>query len=519
MRRDLRKWAALLGLVAGCSPSASSVIRMQTEAAGSHCEAGGQAIQVGTDADGDGTLSDTEVKATSYVCNGGAGAAGGAGTPYRLDVSQAATQQCAAGGVVLKHYADENRDGQMQAGEAVPGMAEVVICNGAAGTSGTPGEAPAVTAFTAGEEGAQCASTGGVKVQVGQGSPVYVCNGANGQDGVNGSTGAVGQDGLTPTVTVFTAGAEGGNCASTGGVKLQVGTNAPVYVCNGANGAEGKDGVPGPVGPAPSVTAFAAGTEGTNCALTGGVKVQAGSDAPVYVCHGVDGRDGADGKAGNDGADGQTPTVTSFSAGAEGTNCASTGGVKIQVGSTPPSYVCNGSNGSSSGTFLVSGSSGSMTTVAGGLSGNVLVLPLSGYNATAPTNVTLSGGYLDVSAIELAGLAQPFPSEVTLTGMAASFTLTTPMALIGSTVSVQAQLFTANAGSSVLIPRAGATVTLGPSFTGVLSQGTVISGTTSGLAIPLLAGTRAALVVSSTAAGLTLVNTVTGGVSAGLAVQ
>ena len=68
--------------------------------------------------------------------------------------------------------------------------------------------------------GAQCAF-GGQRLQVGAGAAAYVCNGA---------PGATGQDGTSVTMTPEPAGI---NCGL-GGVKLQVGTGPASYLCSGA---------------------------------------------------------------------------------------------------------------------------------------------------------------------------------------------------------------------------------------------------------------------------------------------
>ncbi len=46
-----------------------SLMRVEAEPAGKHCEAGGSAIHAGLDADADGTLSDAEISSTGYSCN------------------------------------------------------------------------------------------------------------------------------------------------------------------------------------------------------------------------------------------------------------------------------------------------------------------------------------------------------------------------------------------------------------------------------------------------------------------
>jgi hypothetical protein len=51
-------------------------------------------------------------------------------------------------------------------------------------------------------------------------------------------------------------------------------------------------------------------------------------------------------------------------------------------------------------------------------------------------------------------------------------------------------------------------VTAAPSLTGVDAIGTISNGMTTGLSIPVTAGTRGVIVVSVTAAGVSLINTV-----------
>jgi hypothetical protein len=110
--------------------------------------------------------------------------------------------------------------------------------------------------------GTHCAY-GGVMLQIGAGTPYYVCDGAPGAPGTNGT------DGQSVAVEPELAGA---NCA-TGGQKLTVGSGTPTYVCNGADGADG-DSV--------TVTSEPAGS---NCA-NGGQAIQVGAGTPSYVCNG-----------------------------------------------------------------------------------------------------------------------------------------------------------------------------------------------------------------------------------------
>jgi BclB C-terminal domain-containing protein len=93
------------------------------------------------------------------------------------------------------------------------------------------------------------------------------------------------------------------------------------------------------------------------------------------------------------------------------------------------------------------------------------------------------------------------------------------LALVGSTVTITAQLFSSTTPDNTFTPIPGTTVTLAPPLTGVVALGAVSNGILTGLAIPVTAETRLLLVFSATAAGLALINTVTGYASAGVTIS
>ncbi|MDY7232409.1 S8 family peptidase [Hyalangium rubrum] len=169
------------------------------------------------------------------------------------------SSMCPNGGIQVNTGFDNDRSGQLDREEIVQTQ---YVCNGTNGASATVVAEPA---------GANCAN-GGVRVQVGNNAPSYVCNGENGADG------------LSPTITTEPPGA---NCAE-GGLRVQVGTGTPAYVCNGASSE------PTTVTPEP---------QGDNCA-TGGVRVQVGSNTPTYVCNGPAGPTGPQGPEGPAGPQG-----------------------------------------------------------------------------------------------------------------------------------------------------------------------------------------------------------------------
>ena len=155
-----------------------------------------------------------------------------------------------------------------------------------------------------------------------------------------------------------------------------------------------------------------------------------------------------------------------------------------------------------------------LTTIAGGLVGTT---SLVGFGNSA-TGVSLVGGNIDLTGAggTLLNFSFVAPRSGTITSMAAQFSTTVALALVGSSITVNAQLYSATSGSNLFSPVPGASVVLTPSLTGVVSIGTTATGTTTGLSIPVTAGSRYLLVYSATASGITLINTVAGYASAGV---
>ncbi len=333
--------------------------------AGENCANGGKKIETGIDTNNNDLLDETEVVGTSYICNGVDGADG---NNSLITISDAGAN-CANGGKTIEIGVDDNGNGILDVEEIDNSS---YVCNGENGNDGKT----ALVNITDEAAGANCAN-GGKKVESGiddDGNGVldvaevdstnYVCNGAD------GSAGADGTDGSTALVSI-TNEAAGVNCAN-GGKKVESGidddgngvldvaeVDSTNYVCNGADGSAGADGTDGSTALV-SITNEAAGV---NCA-NGGKKVESGIDddgngvldvaevdSTNYVCN------GADGSAGADGTDGSTALV-SISIEPAGVNCTD-GGQKVESGIDDDgngvldvaevdstNYVCNGADGS-----------------------------------------------------------------------------------------------------------------------------------------------------------------------------
>lgn len=64
----MKHWITLLALAACGDDGPTNLVQTQDEPPGQHCEAGGVAIERGTDRDGDGVLAGSEIESREYVC-------------------------------------------------------------------------------------------------------------------------------------------------------------------------------------------------------------------------------------------------------------------------------------------------------------------------------------------------------------------------------------------------------------------------------------------------------------------
>jgi BclB C-terminal domain-containing protein len=134
------------------------------------------------------------------------------------------------------------------------------------------------------------------------------------------------------------------------------------------------------------------------------------------------------------------------------------------------------------------------------------------------TGVDAVGGLIDVTLLD--NLSFSVPRDGIITSIAAYFSTTIGISLIGSTVTVTAQLFESTTPDNSFTAVPGAVVTLTPPFTGLIGIGDISSGITTGLTIPVTAETRLLLVFSSAVtAGIDVISTLTGYASAGMNIE
>jgi len=131
------------------------------------------------------------------------------------------------------------------------------------------------------------------------------------------------------------------------------------------------------------------------------------------------------------------------------------------------------------------------------------------------SGVATVGGTIDATA--LGNYAFSMPRKGTLTSISAYFSTNNSLPLIGSSITVTAQLYQSATPHNSFTAIPGAFVTMNPSLTGIVSIGTISHGITTGLSIPVTTGTRILMVISAhVTGGMDMATTLTGYASAGI---
>ena len=194
-------------------------------------------------------------------------------------------------------------------------------------------------------------------------------------------------------------------------------------------------------------------------------------------------------------------------------------GVTGATGAPGTTGVTGATGTAGAGTIIpyASGLPVALTTVLGGL---LNTSSLVGFGNSA-SGVSVNGGIIDLTgaAGTLLNFAFSASRAGTITSLAAYFSTTAGLSLVGSTITITAQLFRSTTPNNSFTAVPGAVVTLTPSLTGVLALGTISSGLTTGLSIPVAAGDRLLMVFSaSVTAGIDVATTLAGYASGGLSI-
>ncbi len=331
--------------------------------------------------------------------------------------------------------------------------------------------------------------------------------GPQGPIGPAGATGATGADGLQgPIGPAGATGATGAN-----------GAQGPIGPA-GATGATGANGAQGPIGPAGATGATGAdGAQGpigpTGPTGADGLQGPIGPAGATGAtgADGVQGPIGPAGATGATGADGvQGPIGPAGATGATGAD-----GVQGPIGPTGATGA-TGATGVAVEGALIPYSSGDPVAISTDLGGNAAIPAFVGFGNSASV-LDVLGNIIDLTGS--IGLANNFafsvPRNCTINSIAAYFSSVLPINLLSATFTIQAQLYASSAPNNLFMAVPGAEVTL-PPLTGQLMIGQNVSAISTGLNIPISAGTRLLLVLRARACGPTLVHTLLGYASAGL---
>jgi BclB C-terminal domain-containing protein len=165
-------------------------------------------------------------------------------------------------------------------------------------------------------------------------------------------------------------------------------------------------------------------------------------------------------------------------------------------------------NGSGAIIPFSSGTPLAVTTIAGGLVG---FPALVGFGSSIEV-LTVLGISIDLSG--LTNFAFSMPRDGVITSLSAFFSVTVGLSLIGTDFTLRAQLYRSTAPNNIFTPIPQAVVDM--ALPGLLNVGDTFNATVTGLDVGVTNQTRLLLVISAEAQGLSLLNTITGYVSAGV---
>ena len=261
----------------------------------------------------------------------------------------------------------------------------------------------------------------------------------------------------------------------------------------GIQGIPGQPGMMGPMGPQ--------GIQG-NTGVTG----MTGATGPTGPT-GANGIPGPTGATGNTGATGVTGAT-----GATGIGITGATGATGATGPTGPA-----GNGSSTIIPFASGTPVILTTTTGGVASSAAFV---GFGNSA-SGLFISGNIIDLTnpCGAPSNFAFIMPRAGTITAIDVFFSTTTPLSLVGTNLTIKAQLYESAASNNIMTAIPGTEVTLTPTLTGTLLTGTIAKGLLTNLNIPFTAQTRLMLVLTATASGVSLTNNIVRYASGGVSVE
>jgi BclB C-terminal domain-containing protein len=137
-----------------------------------------------------------------------------------------------------------------------------------------------------------------------------------------------------------------------------------------------------------------------------------------------------------------------------------------------------------------------------------------GTNDTA----VIVGGIIDTTGTS--SFAFSMPRDGVITSIAAYYSVGVALAIIGTEITISAQLYSSTTPDNIFAPVIGSLVSLSPVLTGLVSAGTSLNGIATGLSIPVSAQTRLMMVFSAeVTSGIDIATIISGAASAGVSIE
>ncbi|GAA0732776.1 hypothetical protein GCM10009430_46260 [Aquimarina litoralis] len=207
----------------------NSLTNISTEQSGDNCENGGIKFEVGLDSNENGILDETEVSATQYICNG----INGSNSLTKITNEPAGTN-CENGGLKIDSGLDTNANGTLDETEI---SATAYICNGINGNNSLTKitSEPAGINCTSGglkvDSGIDI-NNNGILDEVEVSTTAYICNGLDGSNSLTKiSNEPVGSNCENGGLKI-----ESGLDTNANGILDEAEINATNFICNGNNG-------------------------------------------------------------------------------------------------------------------------------------------------------------------------------------------------------------------------------------------------------------------------------------------
>jgi BclB C-terminal domain-containing protein len=128
------------------------------------------------------------------------------------------------------------------------------------------------------------------------------------------------------------------------------------------------------------------------------------------------------------------------------------------------------------------------------------------------------GGLIDTTGTS--SFAFSMPRAGVITSIAAYYSVGVGLAIVGTEITITAQLYSSTTPDNIFAPIVGTIVTLAPVLTGLVSAGDSLNGILTGLSIPVSAETRLMMVFSANVtSGIDIATIISGVASAGISIE